>query len=174
MKPAWEQLEKDFESSSSAIIVDVDCTADASKDICSKYGVKGYPTIKYITGDTDPLGDSYDGGRDYDALKAFADENLGPSCSPANLDLCSDEQKAEIAAYQAQDIEELKAEIAKKEKEAADAEQFFKDEVQKLQDRYQSLSSEKDEAVKAAAIDGLMRAVVNAAGADEGAAKDEL
>jgi hypothetical protein len=174
MKPAWEQLEKAFEGSSSAIIVDVDCTADASKDVCSKYGVRGYPTIKYITADTDPLGDSYDGGRDYDALKAFADENLGPSCGPTNVDLCNDEQKAAIAALQARDIEELKAEIATKEKEAADAEKYFKDEVQKLQDLYQSLSSEKDEKVKAAAVDGLLRAVVNAAGAAAEPAKDEL
>lgn len=77
MKPAWEQLEKAFENSKTAIIVDVDCTSDKSKDLCSKYGVRGYPTIKYITGDTDPLGDSYDGGRDFDALKAFADEVSG-------------------------------------------------------------------------------------------------
>jgi len=172
MKPAWEQLEKAFEGSKTAIIVDVDCTADKNKDLCSKYGVRGYPTIKYITGDTDPLGDSYDGGRDFDSLKAFADENLGPSCGPTNLDLCSDEQKETIAAYQAQDISELKAEIAAKEKEVADAEQYFKDEVQKLQNKYQELSAEKDEKVKAASVDSLLRAVVNAA--DAPAAKDEL
>jgi len=172
MKPAWEQLEKAFEGSKTAIIVDVDCTADKNKNLCSKYGVRGYPTIKYITGDTDPLGDSYDGGRDFDSLKAFADENLGPSCGPTNLDLCSDEQKETIAAYQAQDISELKAEIAAKEKEVADAEQYFKDEVQKLQNKYQELSAEKDEKVKAASVDSLLRAVVNAA--DAPAAKDEL
>jgi hypothetical protein len=172
MKPAWEQLEKAFEGSKTAIIVDVDCTADTNKDLCSKYGVRGYPTIKYITGDTDPLGDSYDGGRDFDALKAFADENLGPSCGPANIDLCSDEQKEAIAAYQAKDISELKDEIAAKEKEVADAEKFFKDEVQKLQNKYQELSAEKDEKVKAASVDSLLRAVVNAADAPAG--KDEL
>lgn len=172
MKPAWEQLEKAFEGSKTAIIVDVDCTADKNKDLCSKYGVRGYPTIKYITGDTDPLGDSYDGGRDFDSLKSFADENLGPSCGPTNLDLCSDEQKETIAAYQAQDITELKAEIAAKEKQVADAEQYFKDEVQKLQNKYQELSAEKDEKVKAASVDSLLRAVVNAA--DAPAAKDEL
>jgi len=172
MKPAWEQLEKAFEGSKTAIIVDVDCTADKNKDLCSKYGVRGYPTIKYITGDTDPLGDSYDGGRDFDSLKSFADENLGPSCGPTNLDLCSDEQKETIAAYQAQDIAELKAEIAAKEKQVADAEQYFKDEVQKLQNKYQELSAEKDEKVKAASVDSLLRAVVNAA--DAPAAKDEL
>jgi hypothetical protein len=37
---------------------------------------QGYPTIKYFT--TDPMGDKYEGGRDYDALKEWCDENLGP------------------------------------------------------------------------------------------------
>lgn len=74
MKPAWEQLEAAFEGSKTAIIVDVDCTADKNKDLCSKYGVRGYPTIKYITGETDPMGDKYEGGRDFDSLKKFADE----------------------------------------------------------------------------------------------------
>lgn len=44
--------------------------------------------------------------------------------------------------------------------------------MQKLQDKYQKLSAEKDEAVKAASVDSLLRAVVNAA--DAPAAKDEL
>lgn len=86
--------------------------------------------------------------------------------------MCSDDQKAQIAKYQAEDINKLKEEIKSKEKQAADAEQFFKDEVQKLQDKYQKLSDEKDEKVKAASIDGLLRAVVNAA--EAGGAKDEL
>jgi len=75
--------------------------------ICSKFGVKGYPTIKYFTDSTDPMGDKYEGGRDFESMKAWADENLGPSCGPKNLDLCSDDQKAEIEKYQAQDATEL-------------------------------------------------------------------
>jgi len=173
MKPAWDQLSKAFESSKTAIIGDVDCTADANKDLCSKYGVRGYPTIKYFTDSTDALGDSYDGGRDFDSLKKFADENLGPSCGPDNMDLCSDEQKATIEGFQAQPIEELTAIVEAKEEEAAAAEQYFKDEVQKLQNKYQELSAEKDEKVKAASVDSLMRAVINAAEKGD-APKDEL
>ena len=114
MKPDWEKLTADFADSTAVAIVDVDCTKDDSKDLCSKYGVKGYPTIKYITSSTDPMGDKYEGGRTYDDLKKFADENLGPSCSPTNLDLCNDEQKAEIAKYQAMDISELEEMVATK------------------------------------------------------------
>ena len=97
----------DFAESSTAVIADVDCTKDDSKDLCSKMGVKGYPTIKYFTEATAATGDSYEGGRSYADLKKWADENLGPSCSPANLDLCNDEQKEEIEKYQAMDVSEL-------------------------------------------------------------------
>ena len=70
-------------------------------------GVKGYPTIKYFTESTAATGDSYEGGRSYADLKKWCDENLGPSCSPANLDLCNDEQKEEIAKWQAMGIAEI-------------------------------------------------------------------
>ena len=35
--------------------------------------------------------------RTFDALKAFADENLKPMCGPNNLDLCDADKKAEIS-----------------------------------------------------------------------------
>ena len=49
-------------------IADVDCTKDNSKDLCSKFGVKGYPTIKAFTA-ADPGGAPYEGGRDLASLK---------------------------------------------------------------------------------------------------------
>ena len=63
MKPAFDQLAAEYESSSSVAIVDVDCTVH--QDVCTKvfahtarrthelrsrgvqHGVSGYPTIKY-------------------------------------------------------------------------------------------------------------------------------
>jgi len=173
MKPAWDQLAESFADSKTTVIVDVDCTKDDSKDICSKYGVKGYPTIKYFTDATDPMGDKYEGGRDFESLKEWADENLGPSCSPKNLDLCSDEQKAEIEKYQAQDQKELQKMVDAATKAAEDAEAKFKTEVEKLQKKYEKLSKEKDDAVAAAATPELrIVKMVLAAGAKD--AKDEL
>merc|ERR1719426_89310 len=72
MKPDWDKLAAEFDGNDAVAIVDVDCTKDDSKDLCSKYGVRGYPTIKYFTSSTDPLGDKYEGGRTYDDLKKFA------------------------------------------------------------------------------------------------------
>lgn len=61
MKPAWDQLGSEYETSSSVVIADVDCTVET--DLCSDYDVKGYPTIKYFTSETDPKGTDYSGGR---------------------------------------------------------------------------------------------------------------
>merc|ERR1719352_914559 len=147
MKPAWDQLGDEFADSTSVVIGDVDCTVE--EELCGKYGVEGYPTIKYFTGATDPLGDSYDGGREYDDLKAFADENLGPSCSNENIDLCNDEQKEMLAKANAMSADELAAAIKEKEDAAAAAEKNFKDELEKLQANYEELVKEKDETVAA-------------------------
>merc|ERR1711937_858442 len=71
-------------------------------------------------------------------------ESLGPSCSPDNLDLCDDEQKAKIAAAQALSPEERKAQIAEKVAAIEAAEETFKTELEKLQARYTELMEEKD------------------------------
>eukprot|EP00037_Helgoeca_nana_P031866 m.410976 g.410976 ORF g.410976 m.410976 type:complete len:176 (-) comp28536_c0_seq1:417-944(-) len=155
MKPAWEKLEESFAGNDNVAIIDVDCTKDDSKDLCSKYGVKGYPTIKYFTDSTDPMGDKYEGGRDYDALKEWCDENLGPSCSPKNIELCDTAQVADIEKYQAMPEADLQTMVDAATKAAEDAEATFKTEVEKLQKTYETLSKDKDEAVAAAATPEL-------------------
>ena len=107
MKPAWDKLMAEFEGSATALVADVDCTA-AGKPLCDDNGVRGFPTIKY--GDPAALED-YQGGRDFDSLKKFADENLKPMCSPSNIDLCDDEKKAQIEELQALSADELQAKI---------------------------------------------------------------
>lgn len=157
MKPDWDKLMEAFAGSATQLVADVDCTADG-KPLCEQAGVKGYPTIKW--GDPADLQD-YQGGRSYDDLKKFADENLKPICSPKNIDLCEDDKKAEIKKYQDMPVADLDAAIAAEEKKLEEAESEFKAEVQKLQDKYSALSTEKDEkvaAVKASGL-GLMKSV---------------
>jgi len=145
MKPDWDKLGDEFSGSKTVLIGDVDCTVE--KDLCSKYGVRGYPTIKSFT--VNPDGDPYEGGRDYAALKKFADENLGPSCSNDNIDLCDDEQKAILDKYNAMSAAERKKIIDEANAKVEEAEETFKSELKKLQARYEELSKKKDEDVKA-------------------------
>jgi len=110
MKPAWDKLMGDYAGSPSVLVADVDCT-ESGKDLCEKHGVQGFPTIKY--GDPDDLKD-YEGGRDYDGLKAFAEGNLGPQCGPGeNIGLCSDKVKEKINKYLKLSIPELQEKIDK-------------------------------------------------------------
>lgn len=146
-----------FAGSSTQLVADVDCTAEG-KPLCDANNVRGYPTIKW--GDPADLQD-YQGGRSYDDLKSFADNNLKPVCSPKNIDLCDDAKKAEITKFQSMSAADLDAAITKEEAKLEAAEAEFKAEVQKLQDKYQALSAEKDaklDAVKSSGL-GLMKAV---------------
>ena len=147
MKPAWDQLGDEYADSSTVFIGDVDCTIE--KDLCSRFGVRGYPTIKYFTSSTAADGDAYEGGRDYASLKKFADESLGPSCSNDNIDLCDDDQKAILEKYNAMSAAERKTIVDDTDKEIADLEEKFKEDVKKLQASYEKLMADKDATVKA-------------------------
>merc|ERR1712100_401776 len=130
----------------------------------------GFPTIKW--GDPSALED-YQGGRDFDALKKHADENLKPMCSPSNIDLCDDDKKAEIEKFQAMSADELDAAIKEKEGENEKAESDFKKFVEGLQKQYEEAMKKKDDAIAAVKASGLgLMKAVKAAGAKAG--KDEL
>merc|ERR1719438_62690 len=153
MKPAWDKLMKDFKDSKTALVADVDCTAEG-KPLCDANGVQGFPTIKY--GDPNAL-EKYEGGRDYDALKKFADENLKPMCSSGNMELCDDEQKAELNKLMEMSVEDLETAIKDGEKKIEEAEETFKTELQKLQDQYQELMKTKEDTIAEVKGSGLGR-----------------
>jgi len=157
MKPAWNKLAAEYADSKTAGVFDVDCTA-AGKPLCDSNGVRGFPTIKW--GDPNAL-EKYEGGRDFDSLQTFASENLKPVCSPANIELCEDDKKAEIEKFQAMSSDDLKAAIKEKEGEQDDAEKTFKKSVEALQKKYESLQKDKEDSIKAVKASGLglMKAV---------------
>jgi hypothetical protein len=157
MKPAWDKLMKEYSGSATALVADVDCTAEG-KPLCEEHGVQGFPTIKW--GDPSALED-YEGGRDFSELQTFAKENLKPLCSPKNIDLCDDDKKKQISELMAMSMEALESEIENKESEYKAAEEFFDAEVQKLQEKYEALEKEKTEKQKAIKDSGLglMKAV---------------
>ena len=160
MKPSWDALMHEYKDDRHVLVGDCDCTGDC-KSICEQNGVQGYPTLKW--GNPSALED-YDGGRDFDTLKKFAEDNLKPICSPSSLDLCDADKKAEIEKLQALPAADLKQQIKDAEAKIADAESNFKKKVEKLQKKYEQLSKEKDETVKSVKNSGLglMKAVLAA------------
>jgi hypothetical protein len=170
MKPDWDKLMTEYEGNTKILVGDVDCTAEG-KPLCDSNGVQGFPTIKH--GDPAAL-DDYQGGRDFASLSKFAGE-LKPLCSPSNMDLCDDDQKAEIEKVQAMSDEEIDAAIKAADDKAEEAENTFKTELDKLQAAYKQLQADKENTLKEVKDSGVgMLKSVRAARAKGAGAKDEL
>merc|ERR1712032_712667 len=151
-----------------ALIADVDCTADG-KPLCEEVGVQGFPTIKY--GDPNNLED-YEGGRDLKALKAFAKENLGPRCGPANLDLCDAGNKTMVEKFMKMDSDALQKSIKEKEDSMAKVEKELEDLLKSLQAQYEAGQKKKDEEKKKIKDSGL--GLMKAVAAHQKKGKSEL
>ncbi|XP_064398536.1 uncharacterized protein LOC135345112 [Halichondria panicea] len=74
LEPAYEEVGKAFDNSDSVVIGKVD--ADSEKALGSKFGVRGYPTLKYFPqGSTEPK--DYSGGRTAADIIAFVTAQAG-------------------------------------------------------------------------------------------------
>jgi len=158
----------EYKDSPTSLIADVDCTT-GGKSLCSKHGIRGYPSIKY--GDPNNLED-YKGGRSLKALQDFAKENLGPTCGPANIDLCDADKKKQIEEFMAMSDADLDAKIQEKKDEQKTLEETFKSEVKKLQEKYEQLQKDKEEGEKKIKESGL--GLMSSVQAYKKTKKDEL
>jgi len=150
MKPDWDKLMDQFKDHANILVADVDCTA-GGKSLCTDLGVRGYPTIRY--GEPGDLQD-YKGGRDFKSLEEFA-KGLKPQCSPANIDLCDDEKKAEIERLQKMSKEDREEEIADKTRQLEKLEAEFKTLLEGLQKQYEEADKKKTADIQAIKDSGL-------------------
>lgn len=118
MKAAWEELGTEYESSSSVLIGDADCTVET--ELCGDHGVKGYPTIKYYPAGEGKEGKSYSGGRDKDSLKKFVQDTLEVKCDTNSKEGCSDKEIKFIDSMKAKSSEERKAQMTRLDKMKGD------------------------------------------------------
>jgi len=83
----------------------VDCTA-AGQPLCQKYGIKGYPTLKYRTSTAKSLKD-YQGGRGYGDLKSFVDRTFKASCDAVSRKGCNPQEVRYLEKVGDKTVEEL-------------------------------------------------------------------
>merc|ERR1712083_21572 len=86
---------------------------------------------------------------------SFAKENLGPTCGPANLDLCDASKKEQVNKFMAMSEADLQASIQGKEDEIKAAEKELEDLLKGLQAQYEEATKEKDDTKKEIKESGL-------------------
>lgn len=159
LKPDWDKLGGVFnKADSKALIADVDCTADTGKKVCEKYGVEGYPTIKYFTATTGDDGEKYEEARDYNALKKFTKKMSKDPCNMVTLENCNKKEKAFIEEINAYDEPKIKSELEtlsatveeakKKHKDLADLFEKQKDEAMATMKLQEEAKKEMDKVSK--------------------------
>jgi protein disulfide-isomerase-like protein len=74
LTPIWETLAGVFKNEKDVVIANLD--ADSHKDISTKYGVSGFPTLIYFSKE-DKNGDRYNGGRELPDLLAHVNTKAG-------------------------------------------------------------------------------------------------
>jgi len=136
MKPDWDSLSSTYADSKTVVVADVDCTA-AGKPLCDKYGVRGYPTIKYFN-PPDEEGEDYKGGRDLATLKKFIESDLGPGCSADTKENCSAEQLTELAKYMDMDPAERDAKLTSLKDALKKAEDDHNELLKTLQEQFKT------------------------------------
>lgn len=76
LAPIYEKVAAAYKSEEDVVIANLD--ADKYKDLAEKYGVSGYPTLKFFPRGN-KAGEDYDGGRDLEDFVSFINEKCGTS-----------------------------------------------------------------------------------------------
>ncbi|KAL2254173.1 protein disulfide-isomerase like 2-1-like [Sesamum indicum] len=76
LAPTYEKVATAFKQEEDVVIANVD--ADKYRDLGEKYGVSGFPTLKFFP-KNNKAGEDYDGGRDLDDFVTFINEKCGTS-----------------------------------------------------------------------------------------------
>lgn len=105
LAPEFEKLGASFKKAKSVLIGKVDC--DEQKDLCSKYGVQGYPTIKWFPkGSLEPK--KYEGARTAEALSEFVNSeggtNVKIAATPSNVVILSTDNFDDVVLDESKDV----------------------------------------------------------------------
>jgi protein disulfide-isomerase A6 len=92
LAPVYEELAQNFQHAESKLNI-AKLDADEHKELARKYGVQGFPTLKWFDGKSkDPK--EYNQGRDLDSLSGFITEQTGikpkPNKAPSHVRMLKD------------------------------------------------------------------------------------
>jgi protein disulfide-isomerase A6 len=98
LAPVYEELAQNFAHSDKVQIAKID--ADDHKELGRRYGVQGFPTLKWFDGKSDKPED-YNGGRDLESLSKLITEKTGvrskaKKAAPSSVQWLSDQSFKEM------------------------------------------------------------------------------
>lgn len=105
LAPEYETLGESFRKAKSVMIGKVDC--DDQKDLCGKYDVQGYPTLKWFPkGSLEPK--KYEGERSAEAMAAFINTEGGTNVKiasvPSNVVILTPENFDEVVMDKSKNV----------------------------------------------------------------------
>jgi len=120
LAPKYEKVALSFEGEENVVIAK--CDADAHKDLGQRYGVSGFPTIKFFPRGN-KAGEDYSGGREVNDFVKFINEKTGAERTPgggftesagriSSLDVIAYKFKAADATSQAAILKEMSSAVA--------------------------------------------------------------
>jgi protein disulfide-isomerase A6 len=94
LAPVYEELAQGFQHAESKVVI-AKVDADAHKELGRRYGVQGFPTLKWFDGKSkDP--EDYNQGRDLDSLAKFITEKTGlkprSNKAPSAVEMLNDQK----------------------------------------------------------------------------------
>jgi protein disulfide-isomerase A6 len=101
LAPIYEQLAQDFAFAKKDKLTIAKVDADSEKSLGKRFGIQGFPTIKYFDGKSETPED-YNGGRDLESLTEFLTKKTGikpkkKAVAPSQVEMLNDKSfKAEI------------------------------------------------------------------------------
>lgn len=142
-------LSEELKKNHSFVIGKVDCIATQNKDMCKRFGVKRFPTLKYFSEDTGARGSFYTGAKEQWKYKEFLETKYHKTCSMVNLELCPEKMQRELKQYTDMTPEERSTQMAALLEERTALDTKFNDDIAEIQKRYDELVTAKKEAVDA-------------------------
>jgi len=94
LAPIYEQLAQEFAFAKNGKLTIAKVDADREKSLGSRFGIQGFPTIKYFDGKSEKPED-YNGGRDLESLTKFLTEKTGirpkkKAAAPSQVEMLTD------------------------------------------------------------------------------------
>ena len=101
MKPAWNEFSKLYAKSAELLVGEVDCTAAGGEELCERFEVEGFPTLKFFEAGSSES-EEFDGDEmTVEGFETYSKKMLGPACSPSALEACSAEDRKVVESYRA-------------------------------------------------------------------------